>query len=69
MPRPVVNAGDDPQSLLWGHLVVVFDNANADAAAKWAQHLTSDPATTVTYFERLALPPTMLGAGSGRDAR
>ena len=58
VPRPVVNAGDEPQSLLWGHLVVVFDGANADAAAKWAQHLTSDPATTTTYFERLALPPT-----------
>ncbi|MBP6440126.1 MAG: extracellular solute-binding protein [Caldilineaceae bacterium] len=58
VPRPVVNEGDDPQSLLWGHLVVVFDGANADAAAKWAQHLTSDPATTTTYFERMSLPPT-----------
>ena len=58
VPRPVLAAGDEPQSLLWGHLVVVFDGANADAAAKWAQYLTSDPETTVTYFERLALPPT-----------
>jgi multiple sugar transport system substrate-binding protein len=58
VPRPVLNAGDESQSLLWGHLVVVFDGQNADAAAKWAQHLTSDPETTVTYFEKMALPPT-----------
>jgi multiple sugar transport system substrate-binding protein len=58
VPRPVLNEGDEPQSLLWGHLVVVFDGPNADAAAKWAQHLTSDPAITTTYFEKLALPPT-----------
>ena len=25
---------------------------------QWAQYLTSDPATTVDYFEKLALPPT-----------
>lgn len=58
VPRPVLNAGDEPQSLLWGHLVVVFDGPNADAAAQWAQWLTSDPATTVDYFEQMALPPT-----------
>ncbi len=58
VPRPVLNAGDQPQSLLWGHLVVVFDSSNADAAAKWAQYLTSDPQTTITYFEKMALPPT-----------
>jgi multiple sugar transport system substrate-binding protein len=58
VPRPVLNAGDAPQSLLWGHLLVVFDGPNADAAAKWAQFLSSDPDTTVNYFETLALPPT-----------
>ncbi len=58
VPRPVLKEGDEPQSLLWGHLVVVFDGPNSDAAAKWAQHLTSDPETTITYFERMALPPT-----------
>lgn len=58
VPRPVLNEGDEPQSLLWGHLVVVFDSPNADAAAQWAQFLTSDPATTVDYFEKMALPPT-----------
>lgn len=58
VPRPVLNAGDEPQSLLWGHLVVVFDGPNADAAAQWAQWLTSDLDTTVDYFQQLALPPT-----------
>lgn len=61
VPRPVVNAGDASQSLLWGHIVVVFDGENSDAAAAWAQHLTSDPDTIMTYFDQLSLPPTTAG--------
>lgn len=61
VPRPVLSEGDAPQSLLWGHIVVVFDGENSDAAAKWAQHLTSDPDTIMTYFEELSLPPTTVG--------
>lgn len=56
--RPVLKEGDKPQALLWGHIVVVFEGKNADAAAQWAQFLTSDLATTTNYFEKLALPPT-----------
>ena len=58
VPRPVLAAGDAPQSLLWGHIVVVFEGENGDAAAKFAQYLTSDPATTLNYFETMSLPPT-----------
>ena len=62
VPRPVLNEGDAPQSLLWGHIVVVFDGENSDVAAEWAQHLTSDPDTVMTYFDELTLPPTTFGA-------
>jgi len=61
VPRPVIAEGDDPQSLLWGHIVVVFDGENSDTAAEWAQHLTSDPDTIMTYFDELSLPPTTAG--------
>ena len=55
--RPVVKAGDTPQALLWGHIVVVFEGDNAEDAAKWAQYLTSDLDTSVTYFEEMASRP------------
>lgn len=58
VPRPVLNEGDDPQAMLWGHIVVVFDGENSDAAAEWAQYLTSDVETTTDYFKNMALPPT-----------
>lgn len=56
--RPVLAAGDTPQHVLWGHLVVVVDGESASTAAEFAQWLTSDPAQTVSYFEALGLPPT-----------
>ena len=61
VPRPVVEEGDTSQSLLWGHIVVVFDGENSESAAEWAQHLTSDPDTIMTYFDELSLPPTTAG--------
>ena len=56
--RPVLAAGDTPQHVLWGHLVVVVDGAGAQTAAEFAQWLTSDPQQTVSYFEALGLTPT-----------
>lgn len=56
--RPVVNAGDDPQALVWGHVVVVVDGDGADTAGEFAQWLTSDREVTVGFFEDLGLPPT-----------
>jgi multiple sugar transport system substrate-binding protein len=58
LSRPVLKLGDTPRALLWGHIVVVFEGKNSDAAAEWAQFLTSDLETTVTYFDKLSLPPT-----------
>lgn len=57
LARPRATA-ETPQALLWGHLVVVLEGEGADAAAEFARFLTSDPATTVGYFEALSLPPT-----------
>jgi len=56
--RPVLKAGDTPQEVLWGHLVVVVDGEGAQTAAEFAQWVTSDPQQTVDYFEALSLPPT-----------
>ena len=62
VPRPVLNAGDAPQALLWGHIIVVVDDKNADDAAAFAKYITSDENTVLTYFDGLALPPTTQSA-------
>ncbi len=62
VPRPVLAAGDAPQALLWGHIIVVVDDKNADAAAAFAKYITSDQDTVLNYFEQLALPPTTQSA-------
>lgn len=56
--RPVLKAGDTPQHVLWGHLVVVVDGEGAGTAADFAQWLTSDPQQSEEYFTALGLPPT-----------
>lgn len=56
--RPVLKAGDTPQHVLWGHLVVVVDGEGVGTAADFAQWLTSDPAQSEAYFAALGLPPT-----------
>lgn len=62
VPRPVLNEGDEPQALLWGHIIVVIDDDSADAAAAFAKYITTDEATVLNYFEKLALPPTTQSA-------
>ncbi|GAA2673782.1 extracellular solute-binding protein [Streptomyces aculeolatus] len=58
VPRPVLKKGDDPQALLWGHVIVVTKGEGSSAATDFAVHTTSDRATVVDYFGKLALPPT-----------
>lgn len=62
LPRPVLNEGDAPQSLLWGHCVGVVNDDKADAAAAFALYLTGTPDVGVNYFEQLSLPPTTVEA-------
>jgi multiple sugar transport system substrate-binding protein len=61
VPRPVLAEGDVPQALLWGHIVSVFEGDQSEAAAQWAQFLTSDPDTIMAYFDTMSLPPTTVG--------
>ncbi len=58
VPRPVLNEGDEPQALLWGHIIVVIDDGQGDAAAEFAKFITSDQEVVLNYFEQLSLPPT-----------
>lgn len=58
IPRPVLSAGDPPQSLLWGHVIVVFQGNGSDKAADLASYLTSDTQATTTWFEKTSYPPT-----------
>lgn len=62
VPRPVLNEGDAPQSLLWGHCVGVVEDDAADAAAEFALYLTGTPEVGIGYFEQLSLPPTTVEA-------
>lgn len=57
MSRPV-GASGEPVTITWGHMVVVVEDEQADAAADFARYLTSDPAASVVYFNELRLPPT-----------
>jgi multiple sugar transport system substrate-binding protein len=56
--RPTLAAGDTPQHVLWGHLIVVVDGDGASTAADFAQWLTSDEKQSESYFTALGLPPT-----------
>lgn len=60
--RPVLKAGDTPQEVLWGHLIVVVDGEGAGTAGDFAQWITSDPAQQVSYFTALGLPPATTAA-------
>jgi ABC-type glycerol-3-phosphate transport system substrate-binding protein len=58
LPRPVLNPGDPPQALVWGHVIAVVAGTGSASAARFAAHTTSDTATAVGFFEKVALPPT-----------
>ncbi|MDZ4769897.1 MAG: extracellular solute-binding protein [Chloroflexota bacterium] len=62
LPRPVLAAGDAPQSLLWGHCLAVVADDNADAATAFALYLTGTTEVGVGYFEQMSLPPTTIEA-------
>jgi multiple sugar transport system substrate-binding protein len=58
MARPVRKSGDDPQALLWGHVIVVIEGEAANTATSFAKWMTSDEQATTEFFGKLALPPT-----------
>ena len=62
MPRPVLNEGDDPQSTMWGHMLVIFDTSKyKDEAADFAKYLVSDD-VALKYFEQNGMPPVTISA-------
>jgi multiple sugar transport system substrate-binding protein len=65
--RPVLKAGDSPQALLWGHVIVVIKGDGQDAATRFALKTTSDVATTTEYFKAVGLPPATSKGLAARD--
>jgi multiple sugar transport system substrate-binding protein len=62
LPRPVLNEGDQPQSLLWGHCMGVVDDDKAASATEFALYITGTPSIGEEYFTQLSLPPTTVEA-------
>jgi multiple sugar transport system substrate-binding protein len=62
MARPVVNAGDEPAALAWGHALVVIDGDGSQQAIELAEHLTGDPEITVQLFEQSSVVPATRAA-------
>lgn len=62
MLRPVVKAGDNPQSSMWGHTLVIFKKSkNAKKAAEYIKHLVSEE-QSLTYFKNTGMLPVMKSA-------
>ena len=64
MPRPVLNAGDEPQSTMWGHMLVIFKNStHKEAAHDFALSLNEDE-MSIEYFLKNGMPPATISAGN-----
>lgn len=62
MLRPVVNEGDTPTSMMWGHILVVFKTSSDPAAAADFIKSVLDDEHSLMYFENAgALPVTDSG--------
>lgn len=67
MSRPVLNEGDEPQSTMWGHMLVVFDNSeHKEAAVELAKTLVSNE-VAMDYFENNGMPPVTKEAASSEE--
>ena len=57
MERPVLNAGDAPQSTMWGHMLVCFKKSeHKEQAAELAKTLVSNE-VALDYFTNNGMPP------------
>ena len=57
MERPVLKAGDAPQSTMWGHMLVAFkDSAYQKEAGELAKTLVSNE-VALEYFNKNGMPP------------
>jgi multiple sugar transport system substrate-binding protein len=63
MKRPVLKSGDESQSTMWGHMLVIFNSSSHKAAsADFAKTLVSDD-IALEYFEKNGMPPVTKSAG------
>lgn len=69
MPRPVLNEGDEPQSTMWGHMLVVFKNSeHKEAAVNLAKTLVSND-VAMDYFENNGMPPVTKEAAETEEVK
>lgn len=69
MPRPVLNAGDQPQSTMWGHMLVIFDKSEyKEQAADLALTLVSDD-VAMDYFTNNGMPPVTVSASEKEEVK
>lgn len=62
MVRPVLKEGDEPQSAMWGHLLVIFKkSSNKEKAAEFIQHIISEE-QALKYLENNGMPPVIESA-------
>lgn len=62
MKRPVLKSGDESQSTMWGHMLVIFSSSkHKKAAAEFAKTLVSDD-IALEYFEKNGMPPVTKSA-------
>lgn len=60
---PVLNEGDTPVSIQWGHVLVMFGDDNADAT-EWLMHLLADEQLVPYASGQSVLPATRSGIAS-----
>lgn len=69
MPRPVLNEGDESQSTMWGHMLMIFDASQyKEAASEFAKHLVSDE-IALEYFEKNGMPPVTKSASATQEVQ
>ena len=69
MPRPVLNAGDQPQSTMWGHMLVIFEKSEyKEQAADLALTLVSDE-VAMDYFTNNGMPPVTVSASEREEVK
>ena len=67
MPRPVLKAGDEPQSTMWGHMLVIFkESEHKEAAVDLAKVLISNE-VAMDYFKNNGMPPVTKEAAASEE--
>jgi multiple sugar transport system substrate-binding protein len=69
MPRPVLKAGDQPQSVQWGGMLVIYKNSKyKEQAAQLAKMLVGDK-IALDYFKNGGMPPVTKSAKANPDVQ